>query len=384
MKETELSKTNLTPSELDYYHRQLILPGIGVQGQLKLKNSSVLIVGMGGLGNPLSMYLAAAGVGKLGLIDFDIILQSNLHRQIMFGAQSVGKSKVEIAKTHLSQLNPHIEILGFSEKLDHSNASKIIGQFDNVADGCDDFETRYLVNDVCHTMKKPLFSAAISQLEGQLSLYNIADGPCYRCLFPSVPSPEFLSTCAQNGVLGTLPGVLGTLQAAEVVKWILGIGTNLLGRLLLFNALDLKLTDLKIRKNPSCKLCGDHPEISDPKFTGSREMDPEIEVVELKRILLAEPADSFLIVDLREESQREKAKIETSVHFPFHWIYTKPEELNLYRGKKIIFYCEHGETSKMAVGILKNLGFQQVFSLKSGITGWLSEDLKNLPAPSVE
>ena len=253
--------TQLSHEEIRRYSRHLIMPEVGMDGQRKLKEASVLCVGAGGLGSPLALYLAAAGVGHIGLVEFDVVDESNLQRQIIHGTSTLGKSKLESAKARLHDLNPLIEITGYEEPLTSANALDIIPHYDIVADGTDNFQTRYLTNDACVLLGKPNVYGSIFRFEGQASVFYAKEGPCYRCLFPEPPPPGLVPSCAEGGVLGVLPGVIGTIQATEVVKLIIGQGDPLIGRLLLYDALEMSFTTLKLRKNPDCVICSDHPTI---------------------------------------------------------------------------------------------------------------------------
>src|SRR5512136_3236537 len=255
--------TQLSHEEIRRYSRHLIMPEVGMDGQRKLKEASVLCVGAGGLGSPLALYLAAAGVGHIGLVEFDVVDESNLQRQIIHGTSVVGKSKLESAKRRMLDLNPFIEITGYEEPLTSANALDIVPHYDIVADGTDNFQTRYLTNDACVLLGKPNVYGSIFRFEGQASVFYAKEGPCYRCLFPEPPPPGLVPSCAEGGVLGVLPGVIGTIQATEALKLILGIGEPLIGKLLLYNALDMSFEFVKLKKNPNCKVCGSNPTVTD-------------------------------------------------------------------------------------------------------------------------
>ncbi len=301
---------NLTNEEILRYSRHLIMPEVGMDGQLKLKNARVLLIGTGGLGAPLGLYLAAAGVGKLGLVDFDVVDFTNLQRQVTFGTSDVGKPKSEAARARLSNLNPDIEIESFETKLTSENALELFKDFDIIVDGTDNFPTRYLVNDACVLLGKPNVYGSIFRFEGQITIFGMPDGPCYRCLYPEPPPPGLVPSCAEGGVLGVLPGIVGSIQAMETIKLIIGRGRNLTGRLLLFDALEMGFREFKLRKNPSCPMCGEHRTIHKlidyNEFCGVRGEEaaapdlkvPEITPRELKSRL--DRRDDLFILDVRE------------------------------------------------------------------------------------
>src|SRR5437762_7363793 len=301
---------SLSNEEILRYSRHLIMPEVGMEGQLKLKNARVLLIGTGGLGAPLGLYLAAAGVGKLGLVDFDVVDFTNLQRQVTFGTSDVGKHKSEAARARLANLNPDIEIQSFETQLTSANALELFKDFDIIVDGTDNFPTRYLVNDACILLGKPNVYGSIFRFEGQASVFGMPDGPCYRCLYPEPPPPGLVPSCAEGGVLGILPGLVGVIQATEVVKLILGTGDPLIGRLLLVDALGMKFRELKLRKNPECPVCGTHPTVTKlidyQQFCGirgeeqkvSNEAIPQIQPEELKRRLDA--GENIFILDVRE------------------------------------------------------------------------------------
>src|SRR4249920_2043059 len=277
------SATTLSNEEILRYSRHLIMPEVGMEGQLKLKNAKVLLIGTGGLGAPLGLYLAAAGVGKLGLVDFDVVDFTNLQRQVTFGTSDVGKPKSQAAQARLSNLNPDIEVQAFETKLTSENALGLFKDFDIIVDGTDNFPTRYLVNDACILLGKPNVYGSIFRFEGQVTVFGMPDGPCYRCLYPEPPPPGLVPSCAEGGVLGVLPGIIGSLQAMETIKLLIGRGESLVGRLLLFDALGLKFRELKLRKNPNCPMCGSHRTITKLidyfEFCGVRgEEEPEVDL----------------------------------------------------------------------------------------------------------
>lgn len=370
-------------NELKRYSRHLLLSEVGLEGQQKLKKASVLIVGLGGLGSPLAMYLAASGVGTLGVIDFDVVDHSNLQRQIIHGVKDVGHLKVDSATDTLKEINPEITIVSYNEILTSENALTIIKDYDVVADGTDNFQTRYLVNDACVLLNKPNVYASIYKFEGQASVFAAKNGPCYRCLYPNPPEPGTVPSCGEAGVLGVLPGLMGTLQATEVVKLILGKGESLVGRLLLYNALEMKFSEIKLKSNPDCVVCGSHPTITKlidyEAFCGVEETDKiqndknvdenkwvddeEIKVQALFELL--KQKENLFLLDVREPYEYEIAKIDGAVLIPMNYIQDKLNELP--KDKTIVVMCHHGARSRKIMNFLKAHGFEGVYNLKGGI-----------------
>lgn len=363
----------LTKAELLRYNRHLIMPEVGPEGQRKLKNSAVLCVGAGGLGSPLALYLAAAGVGRIGLVDFDVVDESNLQRQIIHDTAAIGTPKLQSAKKRLLALNPYITVETHEIKLSSANAVELFKQYDVVADGTDNFPTRYLVNDACVLTGKPNAYGSIFRFEGQLSVFAAKDGPCYRCLYPEPPPPGLVPSCAEGGVLGVLPGVVGTMQAIETIKLILGIGRPLVGRLMLYDALEQSWRTLKVRKNPSCPVCGDKPTITAPvdyeAFCGLKEkpaaMIPEITVEELKSKM--DKKETFVLLDVREPHEYEIAKIPGSKLIPLGELPQRVGELD--KSAKLIVHCKMGGRSARAVQLLRSQGFDAT-NVAGGITAW--------------
>lgn len=363
----------LTKAELIRYNRHLILPEVGPEGQKKLKNSSVLCVGAGGLGSPLALYLAAAGVGRIGIVDFDVVDETNLQRQIIHDTPSVGTSKLQSAKKRLLALNPHIAVETHEMKLSSANAVELFKRYDVIADGTDNFPTRYLVNDACVLTGKPNAYGSIFRFEGQLSVFAAKDGPCYRCLYPEPPPPGLVPSCAEGGVLGVLPGVIGTMQAVETIKLILGIGKPLVGRLMLYDALEQSWRTLKVKKNPACPVCGDHPSITAPidyeAFCGLKEkpanMIPEITVEELKAKL--DKKEKFVLLDVREPHEYEIAKIPGSKLIPLGDLPQRVGELD--KTAKLVVHCKMGGRSARAVQFLRAQGFDAT-NVAGGINDW--------------
>ncbi len=376
-------EVNLSTEELKRYSRHLILPEIGVEGQKKLKAAKVLCVGTGGLGSPLSLYLAAAGIGTLGLIDFDVVDHTNLQRQVLFGTKDIGKSKVGTAAARLREINPNVNVIEHETKLDSSNAMEIIKQYDIVADGTDNFPTRYLVNDACVLLGKPNAYGSIFRFEGQASVFDSTRGPCYRCLYPEPPPPGMVPSCAEGGVLGILPGVVGVIQATETVKLITGQGTPLIGRLLTFNALKMRFHELKLRKDPECPICGKNPTIKKlidyEQFCGLRIGQEsvgedaakgkgdsiEITVEELKKRL---DRKEVVLIDVREPFEYDICHIEGSKLIPLGEIQNRTGELD--PSKEIVLQCHHGGRSMKALQILQSRGFKKLKNLTGGIDVW--------------
>ncbi|MGA2198788.1 MAG: molybdopterin-synthase adenylyltransferase MoeB [Nitrososphaerales archaeon] len=364
---------SLSDSELDRYNRHLIMPEVGLEGQTALKASSVLIIGAGGLGAPSGMYLAAAGVGRIGIVDFDVIEKSNLHRQVLFSEKDIGRSKAEVIKKRLLEINPNISVELHNVHLDSSNALSILKNYDVIIDGTDNFPTRYLVNDACVFLGKPNVYASLFRFEGQVSVFYAKEGPCYRCLYPEPPPPGLVPNCAEAGVLGVLPGIVGSIQAAEAIDLILGKGTPLIGRLLLFNALDMKFKELRLRKNPECSVCGANPTVKElidyEAFCGvTEELEPGLEVSAraLKQVL--DDKRGVVLLDVREPFECEIAHIEGSKFIPLGQLTQRVNELDT--ADEIVVYCHTGVRSAQAAKFLQGLGFKKVKSLRGGIRAW--------------
>ncbi len=370
---TLAADAELTKAELIRYNRHLILPEVGPAGQKKLKNSSVLCIGAGGLGSPLALYLAAAGVGRIGLVDFDVVDESNLQRQIIHDTAGVGTSKLASAKKHLLALNPYISVETHEIKLSSANAVELFKKYDVVADGTDNFPTRYLVNDACVLTGKPNAYGSIFRFEGQLSVFAAKDGPCYRCLYPEPPPPGLVPSCAEGGVLGVLPGVIGTMQAVETLKLLLGIGRPLVGRLMLYDALEQSWRTLKVKRNPACPVCGDNPAITAPidyeAFCGLKEKPVstivEITVEELKSKI--DKKEKFILLDVREIHEYEIAKIPGSKLIPLGELEKRVGELD--KSAKLIVHCKMGGRSARAVQFLCAQGFDAT-NVAGGIHDW--------------
>lgn len=383
--------TTLSNDEINRYSRHLILPEVGPKGQEKLKSSSVLLVGAGGLGSPLALYLAAAGVGRIGIIDFDVVDVSNLQRQIIHGTSWIGKPKLESARARLTDLNPHIQLELIEDRLTSENALELFRRYDVIADGTDNFATRYLVNDACVLTGKPNVYGSIFRFEGQISVFNYKDGPCYRCLYNEPPPPGLVPSCAEGGVLGVLPGVVGTLQANEVIKVLLGIGEPAAGRLVMYDALKLKFRELKVRRDPNCPICSDHPTITGlidyeefcglPGVTAAQpvkeesQMIDEIDVQDLQR--MRENNEDFVLIDVREPHEYDIVNIEGAVLIPLGEI--EDELDNLEKDKPYVVHCKMGGRSAQAVRRMKEAGFSNVKNLRGGISRWVSEIEPDLP-----
>ena len=375
----QTSPVSLSKEEVLRYSRHLIMPEVGMDGQLKLKQAKVLLVGTGGLGAPLGLYLAAAGVGRLGLVDFDVVDFTNLQRQVAFGTRDVGRKKLEAAKERLADLNPNIQIDTHEVQLSSSNALNILREYDIVVDGTDNFPTRYLVNDACVLLGKPNVYGSIFRFEGQASIFGFPGGPCYRCLYPEPPPPGLVPSCAEGGVLGVLPGIIGSLQAMETIKLIIGKGRTLVGRLLLFDALEMRFRELKLRKNRDCPLCGDHPTITAlidyQEFCGLRgqEAQPKMDVPEITPRQLKtrlDRGDDLYILDVREPHEFQICNLNGHL-IPLGDLPRRVNELDTAR--EIVAHCRSGKRSADAVAFLQQAGFKKIWNLTGGILAWSDE-----------
>jgi len=364
---------SFSSGEFARYSRHLIMPEVGLEGQAKLKSASVLIIGAGGLGTPSATYLAAAGVGRIGIVDFDVIEKSNLHRQVLYSEQDVGKSKADVARKRLLEINPNVSVEVHKVRLDSSNALGILGAYDIILDGTDNFPTRYLVNDACVLLGKPNVYASIFRFDGQASVFYAREGPCYRCLYSEPPPPGLVPSCAEGGVLGVLPGVMGCIQAAETIDLILGKGRPLIGRLLLFDALEMTFRELKLRKNPECKVCGPNPTVTKlidyEAFCGvAEEAIPELEVSPKALKQLIDDGKDIVILDVREPFEYEIAHLGNAKLVPLGQLSSRVNELDTAR--PIVVYCHTGQRSAQAVRILNGLGFKKAKNLTGGIKAW--------------
>ena len=367
----------LNNEEILRYSRHLIMPEVGMEGQQKLKAARVLCIGTGGLGSPLALYLAAAGVGTLGLVDFDVVDFTNLQRQIIHFTDDVGRPKLESARQKIAAINPFVNVKPFETKLTSQNALQIFSDFDIIVDGTDNFPTRFLVNDACVFTGKPNVYGSIFRFEGQASVFAAKDGPCYRCLYPEPPPPGLVPSCAEGGVLGILPGLVGLIQATEAIKLILGSGNPLIGRLLLVDALGMKFRELKLRKNPECVVCGTHPTVTKlidyEEFCGLRGQEqpvnqngvPEITVEELKQRMDAK--EDFVLLDVREPHEYQICNLNGQL-IPLGDLPRRVSELD--PAKEMVVHCRSGARSARAVAFLRQAGFAKVSNLAGGILAW--------------
>jgi len=382
-------EAELSNEEIKRYSRHLILPEVGMEGQKKLKSASILLIGTGGLGSPLALYLAAAGIGRLGLVDFDVVDFSNLQRQVIHGTKDVGKLKVESAKETILDINPFVKVDTYNTGLTSENAMEIVAKYDIIIDGTDNFPTRYLVNDACVLLGKPNVYGSIFRFEGQSSVFWAEHGPCYRCLYPEPPPPGMVPSCAEGGVLGILPGIVGLIQANEAVKLILGVGTPLIGRLLLFNALDMKFRELKLKKDPSCPICGTNPTVTAlidyQEFCGVPKTDApateenlaadEISPAQVKGRMAR--GEDFLLIDVREPHEWQIAKIEGAKLIPLGQFESRIGELD--PDADIVLHCKMGGRSAKAQDILYANGFTNVKNMVGGILRWADEVDSSIP-----
>ncbi len=369
----------LSNDEILRYSRHLIMPEVGMEGQLKLKNAKVLMVGAGGLGAPLGLYLAAAGIGRIGVVDFDVVDFTNLQRQVIHGTKDVGRKKLDSAADRMRDINPNVQIDRYDVALSSENALDILSGYDFVVDGTDNFPTRYLVNDACVLLKKPNVYGSIFRFEGQATVFGYPGGPCYRCLYPEPPPPGLVPSCAEGGVLGILPGLIGVVQATETVKLILGNGEPLVGRLLLYDALAMRFRELKLRRNPECPMCGDHPTITKlidyQQFCGIPAHEPapaaglaegEIDPTEVKAKL--DRGDRFQLIDVREPHEYQICNIPGAKLIPLGELPKRVNELD--SAVEIVAHCKSGVRSGKAVDFLKQAGFRKVKNMKGGILAW--------------
>ncbi len=365
--------TTFTDLELAHYSRHLTLREVGPEGQARLKGASVLLIGLGGLGSPLAMYLAAAGVGRIGIVEFDRVDASNLHRQVLFGSSQVGEAKLACGAARLRDLNPHIRIDEHAGALNRDNARELVRRYDCVADGADNFATRYLVNDACVLEGRPLVSASILGFEGQLSVYNHGGGPCYRCLFPVPPPPGMAPSCAEGGVLGVLPGVMGTLQATEVLKLVLGLGEVASGRLIHYDALALAFTSFRVTRDQRCAICGDAPEITElvdyDAFCGGAAASDSLvrEISPAEAAGLLDAADAVFI-DVRDTHERLADSLPNSEHVPLDELIARG--VAFPASTRLVVYCASGSRSLLAAESLIKRGYARVENLAGGLSGW--------------
>lgn len=379
---------DLNNDEIRRYSRHLILPEVGMAGQKKIRSTSVLCIGAGGLGSPIALYLAAAGIGKLGIVDFDVVDYSNLQRQILHTDADVGRSKAESAKETINSLNPHVEVILHNTRLTSANALDIIRPYDIVVDGTDNFPTRYLTNDACVLLKKPNVYGSIFRFEGQASVFAPhLGGPCYRCLYPEPPPPGMVPSCAEGGVLGVLPGIIGCIQATEILKLALGTGTTLMGRLLLFDALKMKFHEVKLKRDPECPLCGEHPTIKElidyEMFCGltpeseKSDMHPDdVTVQEMKRAL-DDPKLNIKVIDVREPDEYEIAHVKGTQLLPMSELQQRFTELD--PNQQYYIHCHHGGRSMRVLQFLRQQGFKYLKNVAGGIDAWSDQVDSSVP-----
>ena len=377
----------LSHEEILRYSRHLLIPEVGLEGQRKLKNSSALVIGTGGLGSPVALYLAAAGIGRIGLVDYDVVDKSNLQRQVIHGTSTVGVLKVESARAKLTDLNPDIQVDVYNEPFTSENAIRIAKDYDVLIDGTDNFPTRYLTNDVCAFLGKPNIYGSIFRFDGQLSVFYAKEGPCYRCLFPEPPPPGLVPSCAEGGVLGVLPGTIGTLQATEALKVLLGIGDPMIGRLLLYNALDMSFDFVKLKKNPKCRVCGPNADIKElidyEEFCGVPGHDHEDgsagSGLDITAPELAErvKVNHLKLLDVREPHELEISALPNAVNIPLGQLASRLTELD--SADDMVVFCKGGTRSARALELLASAGFKKVKNLKGGINAWAKEVDTNLP-----
>ncbi|PIE80523.1 MAG: molybdenum cofactor biosynthesis protein MoeB [Chloroflexi bacterium] len=390
-----MAATSLTKEETERYSRHLIMPEVGMTGQKKLKAASVLLIGAGGLGSPSALYLAAAGIGRIGLVDYDVVDYTNLQRQIIHGTKDVGKPKLESAKASMLDINPHVQIDTYATPLTSANALEIIAPYDVIIDGTDNFPTRYLTNDACVLLGKPNVYGSIFRFEGQLSVFYAKEGPCYRCLFPTPPPPGTVPTCAESGVLGILPGTVGAMQATEAIKLILGIGDSMIGRLVLYDALNMEFTEVKLRKNPNCPVCGQKPTVTElidyEQFCGVPAHDRShyaAEEVDLKTVRQITPVqlkerldagDNLFILDVRQPHEWEISNLEPygAKLIPQNEVMNHIDEFN--PEQEIVVQCRSGGRSAKLILVMQQLGFKKLWNLEGGINRWAQEVDPSLP-----
>ena len=377
----------LSNEEVARYSRHLIMPEVGMEGQLKLKAASVLCIGAGGLGSPVAMYLAAAGVGRIGIVDFDVVDRSNLQRQVIHGTPDVGRPKLDSARDRLNALNPEVKVETHDVALSSENALELLAGYDIIVDGTDNFPTRYLVNDACVILGKPNVYGSIFRFEGQASVFATKDGPCYRCLYPEPPPPGLVPSCAEGGVLGVLPGVIGTIQATETVKLIMGVGEPLVNRFMIYDALRMRFRELKLRKDPECPVCGEHPTVTElidydqfcgitPASTSAESANGTETTVEELKARLDQGADVF-ILDVREPQEFQICQIPGATLIPLGEL---PRRLVELEGRdEMVVSCKSGARSAKAVKLLHEAGFSKAKNLRGGILAWIDRVDPSLP-----
>ncbi len=368
----------LRPEQFARYRRHLSLPNFGLEGQQKLLESKVLLIGAGGLGCPLALYLSAAGVGHLGLVDDDVVDASNLQRQVLYSTADVGRPKVEVARERILALNPDVDVQLYPVRLDSTNAMKIFEPYDVIVDGTDNFPTRYLSNDACVLLGKPNVYGSIFRFEGQATVFDSRTGPCYRCLYPSPPPPGAAPSCEEGGVLGVLPGIIAMLQATETVKLLAGIGSSLVGRLLLYDALSLEFSEFKLRKDPKCPVCGEKPTVTElidyVGFCGLPAREGEAPVVRgvsaFEVQVRRKRGEDFLLLDVRDRDEYDRARLEGSTLIPVGELGDRLDEIAEHRSGPVVVHCHHGPRSRRACELLIENGFTQVEEMAGGIEAW--------------
>jgi thiazole biosynthesis adenylyltransferase ThiF len=382
---------NLSQEQIKRYTRHILLPEVGVEGQKKLLSARVLVVGAGGLGCPISLYLAAAGVGTIGLVDFDTVDASNLQRQVLFTTEDVGKPKVEAAAKRLKALNPDVTVKTYQVALKSDNIMDILKDYDMIIDGTDNFPTRYLTNDAAVLQKKPNIYGSIFRFDGQVTVFKTPEGPCYRCLYPEPPPPGEVPSCAEGGVMGAMVGTIGAIQATEAIKLITGAGKPAIGKFVIYNSLDMQFRNLKLHKDPTCPICGTNPTIKAlidyEQFCGMKVEDTQtkevvvgkgdINALELK-VKMDEKQD-FLLLDVREPNEHEIAHIKGSTLIPLSQLPNRLSELEKYKGKEIVVHCKSGVRSLKAIAILKQQGFSRLVNMAGGILGWSDQVDSSVP-----
>jgi sulfur-carrier protein adenylyltransferase/sulfurtransferase len=377
---------SLTPQEIRRYSRHLIIPDVAMDGQKRLKNAKVLCVGAGGLGSPALMYLAAAGVGTLGIIDFDVVDESNLQRQVIHGQSDIGRSKAESARDSVKEINPLIDVVLHTDRLDSSNAMDVFAPYDLIVDGTDNFATRYLVNDACVLLGKPYVWGSIYRFDGQASVFWAEHGPCYRCLYPEPPPPGMVPSCAEGGVLGVLCASIGSIQVTEAIKVLTGVGDPLVGRLMIYDALEMTYRAVKVRKDPECPLCGKNPTITElidyEEFCGAVSDEAQtaaagstITATELKE--MRDRGDDFLLVDVREPAEWEIVHLPDAVLIPKGELPSRLSELP--QDKPVVMYCKSGVRSAETLALLKSAGFKDAMHVQGGISAWAIQVEKTQP-----
>jgi len=387
-KHSDASHTGLPPAELVRYGRHLALPQVGIEGQKRLKAASVIVVGTGGLGSPIALYLAAAGVGRIGLVDFDVVDASNLQRQIIHSDRAVGTPKVESAAARLRDLNPTIAVDPYPVPLTRHNALEILAGYDLILDGTDNFPTRYLLNDAAVMLGKRLVYGSVYRFEGQVSVFGAPDGPCYRCLLPEPPPPHLVPSCAEAGVLGILPGTIGTLQATEAIKLILGIGEPLIGRLLLYDALDMSFETIKLSKRPNCPVCGPSPTITElidyegfcgmPAYEDSAySASPLPEMTPLEIDARLKSGEPLALLDVREPYEVMISHLDGALHIPMSELSSRWPEIP--RNRPVVVFCHHGYRSSQAIRYLAAQGYTNLVNMQGGIDAWARQVDSSIP-----